>query len=106
MIEKSFALIYNITKGDFMNKKAKIYRMNEIDWWCDFSKEEALKNYYNFTGEEPEEMLDEPIELTEEDMIRLKYCDEDGKTVRTFKAELEIILKNNQAPCFFGSLEY
>ena len=79
--------------------------MNEIDWWCDYSKENALDNYYKFIGGELEDPLDEPEELTEDDLLRLKYYDEDGRMTISFKEELGTRVRKNDVPSFFASLE-
>lgn len=67
-----------------IDKKLKVYRMNEYEWWADYSEEEARKNYIEFTGEE------DGIEDMEEEarMDTLKYKDEDMKVAITFAEQL------------------
>ena len=87
--------------------KEKVFQMNDCDWWCDYSAEEAKNNYNKFTGFDDEDYYKDrpPQELTEEEMNRYKYTKEDGKTI-TFKEELENRIKNNAVPSFFASTEY
>lgn len=67
-------------------RKLKVYQMNECDWWADYSKEEARKNYIKYIGEE--DVIDDMIEESEKRMITLKYKDEDMKTAITFEQQL------------------
>ena len=56
-----------------MEKKAKVFSMNDCDWWADYSKEEAEKNYLKYTGTTAEDELwdeDEPSELSDKDLNR------------------------------------
>jgi len=89
-----------------MKKTAKVYQMNEIDWWCDYSKESALVNYYKFVGGKLEDPLDEPEELTKDDLERSKYYDDETRQTISFKEELEKRIQENNVPSFFASTEY
>ena len=82
--------------------------MNCVDWWCDYSIEEAIENYIKFCGIGDEDFEEEPpVEVTEEEMNKYKYSPE-GLTEDsiTFKEELENRIKNNDVPSFFASTEY
>ena len=80
---------------------------NRIDeWWCDYSLEEAKKNYLETTGVTEEEEFDgqEPDELNEEELNKMIYNDSEGSEViqRTFKEELA----RRTEPDFFATTEY
>lgn len=88
------------------NRKAHVYKVNDIDWWCDYSPEEAKKNYVKFAGIS-DENYEEPIELTEEELNRLKYKpDERAVKPITFKEELANRVIYNDVPSFFASTEW
>jgi len=90
-------------------KTPKVYQMNECDWWCDYSIEEAKKNYVKFVGVDPETQdweKEPPEELTEEALNKHKYTDEDTHKKRTFKEELGKRIIENDVPSFFASTEY
>jgi hypothetical protein len=67
-------------------QKLKIYMMNEYDWWADYSREEARKNYIEQVGEP--DCIDKMEEVSERAMERLKYKDEDMIFAITFKEQL------------------
>lgn len=92
--------------GIEVNRQPHIYKMNECDWWCDYSIEEAKNNYAKFTGtkEEWSEFL--PQELIEEDIDKYKYIDDETYEKITFKEELEKRILANDVPSFFASTEY
>ena len=93
-----------------MKKEAKIYQMNECDWWADYSLEEAKNNYLKFTGmtEKDNYWEDEPpAEIDQENMDRLRFTtDEPNVIVRSFAEELTKRIENNEIPGFFASTEY
>ena len=78
--------------------------MNDYDWWCDYSPNNAKNNYIKFTG-----IIDEnypkPIQLTKKQLNTTKYITENLTTI-TFKEELNNRIKNNDVPSFFASTEY
>lgn len=70
-----------------------IYRMNDCDWYSGRSLKEAIAAATRDYGEEYlDDYLDEPEPLTEEEMHRLQFCDEndpdDPSKRRSFYAEL------------------
>ena len=79
----------------------KVYSMNEWDWVCANSKEEAgaVYKYHlsRFAGIEPRDL--DVHEVLEERMGQLRYNDEDGG--RTFAEELA----RREQPEFFASTE-
>ena len=96
-----------------MEKIAKIYDMNGCDWWCDYSVEEAKKNYLKFTGADPLECLydDESIvALSNKELKQNKYkpypYEEPNTELRTFEEELKIRVQQGDVPSFFASTEF
>jgi len=86
-----------------MSDKLKVFKMNDYDWWADYSSEEAEKNYTSFVASQcdGDEATDGAILLNSEDLLSHTFHDEDGST-GTFKEQLEKI----DDPQFFGSTEY
>jgi len=96
--------------------KPKVYEMNDYDWWADFSPEEARKNYFKWeidqVGISPEEVDSVPVELSKEEMMRLKF--EKGEIspyyddkIISFQDQLDLMVNNGgKFPCFFASTEY
>ena len=85
----------------------KVFRLNDCDWWAGENLESVKKDYLKETGLDAEEAFDDPEEITEEIMNKGKYVDEDGKNERTFKEELDSMIKNGtKFPAFFASSEY
>ena len=90
------------------NRQPHIYKMNDCDWWCDYSIEEAKKNYVKFVGTDPETQdwnKCPPEELTEEEIDKHNYIDDRYEKI-TFRAELQRRIENNDIPSFFASTEY
>ena len=68
----------------------KIFRINDYEWWAGNSLEEIRSAYEKITGEKPEENFEEPYELSEEQLDKYKYVDEDEpEKTRTFREELQ-----------------
>ena len=82
--------------------------MNDCDWWCDYSTEEAKKNYIKFVGKDTAEEFETklPLQMTDKEMDTYKYSPDRGMEFITFKEELENRIKNNDVPSFFASTEY
>lgn len=83
----------------------KVYRMNDCDWWADYSEVEADLNYMRYLIEEcgvPEyDVESEPEELSEEEMCTLEYITGDGERM-SFQEYLPIFGE----PGFFASTEW
>ena len=90
-----------------MNKTPKIYKMNQCDWWIDYSPSEAKTNYTQFTGisDNEDENYHYPIELTPNQLNKLTFLTENNTKI-TFQEELNNRIKNNDIPSFFASTEY
>ena len=84
--------------------KLQIFKMNDYDWYAAESVEDALKAMEADRGEDYGE--DAPVELSEADLDRLKYFDEDGIPVRTFREQLaKMIAEGEKFPCLFATTE-
>ena len=70
------------------DRKLKVYRMDDYDWWADYSEGEARRNYLEYTGVE-EENISDMEQVTEEEMEKYKYQDEDMDVAISFKERLE-----------------
>lgn len=73
----------------------RVFRLNDCDWWAARTLEEAKADYQKCCGPmADEEAFDEPRELTDAELDRLKFHDRDDadriirKTIRTFREEL------------------
>ena len=89
-----------------------IYAMNDCDWMAGESLE-SVKTLYlaeNAGGLPEDEALDEPHELNDHEMDRLRFHDDDAENpddYRTFRQELNRRIANgDKFPCFFASTEY
>ena len=98
-----------------MKKEAKVYEMNECDWWADYSMEDAKKNYLKFTGMGLDDVKEDweegwPVELSEDDLDRIKYSpdpyEEPDAEKRTFREELDGRIKKDEVPGFFATTEF
>ena len=89
----------------------RVFKVNDCDWWIgDCTEQQVIDDYIKFTGVFREEANsgdpDLPRALTEADLDRLKFCDEDSDEVRTFREEMERFLATNpKLPCLFASTE-
>jgi len=87
-----------------MTRGIKVFRLNDYDWWAGESLESVKKSYMEATGLDEFEAFDDDYELSEEDMNREIYTDEDGST-RTFKEQLnKMIAENRTFPEVFASV--
>lgn len=88
----------------------KIFAMNDCDWMAAETVEDATREYKEqFSGGEFDD--GEPVELSDEDMERLTFCetDEDEEAVEriSFREKLNrMIAEGEQFPCFFASTEF
>ena len=92
----------------------KIYDMNSVDWVCANSLEEAKEVYTRYLkdtyGEDSVDFNEivkdaDPVEITEEQLDKLIYSDEDENyqpVKRTFKEELARRTRSE----FFASTEF
>lgn len=95
---------------DAIVRPPRVYKMNDYDWWADYSEDEANKNYRIWqieqVGLEPEDCEDdEAIELTETEMDTLNFVG-DNSALLTFREALqEMIEKGEEFPCVFASTD-
>ena len=86
-------------------KQLKIYKMNEFDWWADYSEEEAIKNYLSEMLLDEDE-IDEVEEVTGGDLDKLLFAkDVEGENI-TFRERLEFLNEDRNEPQLFASTEY
>lgn len=89
-----------------MKKEIKVFALNDCDWYAATSLKEAIRAWKEETGMTDEE-LDSPTEVTEQDMDRLKFIDEDTNEKRTFREELKRrIDAKAKFPQFFATTEF
>ena len=90
----------------------KVYKLNDYDWWAGNTLEEVKKSYINETGVSKEEAFEEPYEVSEADMNKLKFYttehnDKGEEITRTFREELDYIIKEGQKfPCAFACMDW
>ena len=89
----------------------KIFRMNDCDWMAGESLEACITAYKKTcegSGLSDDELLDEPRELTDHEMDRLKFWegtpDNPKGTFREALAKMED--EDAEFPVFFASAEY
>lgn len=59
------------------DRPLKIFAMNDCDWWCHYSLEEAIEHFLHETGLDRDEVED-AHELDEEALERLIYWDSEN----------------------------
>ena len=84
--------------------------MNESDWVAGENIESCKKFLCNLVDIPEDEVIDEPYELSEKEIEKLIFIEDinDKNSVkRTFKEELELLIKKGEEfPCFFATTEY
>lgn len=87
----------------------KIYKLNEYEWWAADSLEEAKQACLKQTGMDESEAIEDPYELSEEEMDNLFFIDDEGPERRTitFQQALDELMSRGQKfPCIFASTIY
>ncbi len=85
----------------------RIYKLNDCDWWVARTLEEAKTSFQATCGPmDEDEAFDDPYELTDEDMDRLKITDHDDPKApkQTFREYLYQMKPTR--PDMFASTEY
>lgn len=86
----------------------KVFEMNDCDWVAAATLESAVAHYLkeHAGGRSAEDAMDNPHELTEEEMESLIFSDEDrGRS--SYKSRLDyLIAERVKFPCLFASTEY
>lgn len=88
-----------------MTAKIKVFEMNDFtEWWAGESLEACCAEAKKETGVDyPQEGYG--IELTDEAMQSMKFCEEDG-TTRTFAEQLaKEIADGTKFPCLFAATD-
>ena len=88
----------------------KIFKMNESDWVAGENIKKCKKFLCNLVELPEDEVIDEPYELSKEEIEKLIFIEDinDKNSVkRTFKEELELLIKKGEEfPCFFAATEW
>jgi len=102
-------------------QKPRVFQLNEFDWWAGFDLESVKAAYLKEMGYEDSRLMDvrdafdDPHEVADLDMERLKFVDGDDPInadgtpggTRSFREQLDLMIaKGEQFPCFFASTEY
>lgn len=89
----------------------KVFAMNDCDWMAGESLESVKAAYMaeHAYGLPEDEAMDDPHELTEAEMDRLRFHDDEAKPedYQTFRQRLNFMVnRGDDFPCFFASTEY
>lgn len=88
----------------------KVYQLNDYEWWCAKSLEEAVQESMKQTGMEREEVYDESNgaePLSEQSMKTMRFYDEDTKIHRSFERHLYLEeQKGINEPFMFATTEW
>lgn len=89
----------------------KVFKMNNCDWMAgeslDSCKDNYLRNYFH--GSIHEEPFEGARQLTEQEMDKFHFCDDEVQpsVTRTFREQLaHIIERGERFPTFFASTEF
>lgn len=91
-----------------------VYQLNDYEWFVGPSLQaciERWKRYTGFSDDEAAEYLDDPRQLSDEELDRLKFChtDEDERPFRsiTFRERVaEMVKEGTMGAEFFATTEY
>ena len=94
--------------------KAKIFRMNDCDYYIGRDLQSCKEHYMKETGLDEEEALEESEELSEEQLENFMFNNKEGdidyfpKGSITFKEALKLEIEKNDRdyPYLFASSEY
>jgi len=92
----------------FEKPKIKVFKLNYCDWWADYSLEQAIENYLNETGVSYEDGIEDPRELSDDEMKFLIHSGEDGLGPKmSFIDRLLLDIRGgDEFPCLFASTEF
>jgi hypothetical protein len=87
-----------------------VYRLNDYEWFIAPTLQSAIEKWKDFTGLNDED-LDDPKQLTEEELDTMKFChtDEDESPTHsiTFRERVaEMIAEGTTDADFFATTEY
>jgi hypothetical protein len=88
-------------------KKLKVFEINDCEWFADYSLEEAIQHYKEFTGCDDPDNFSEACKVPYSEMQRLKYVTEETKK----NGEPKLIsfarqLKTFTEPGYFATTEF
>lgn len=93
-------------KATALQSGMKIFKMNDCDWWMAPTLDEAKAAVLAEYGPKyADELIVDPVELTEADLDRLKYTQENGSKI-TFREELANRIKAGAKTEMFASTEF
>lgn len=87
----------------------KIFRVNDCEWYLAKNLQQAVELAMSDSELPEDEACDNPREVTEEEMNRLKFIDDtyrQDSTSRTFAEELARQIANGAVPGPFATTEY
>lgn len=83
----------------------RVYRLNDCDWWVARTLDEAIADYRRECGVDV--CIEGEHELTEQELDRLMYCDEDCKKRIPFRQALKNMVDAGLSkPEMFASTEH
>jgi hypothetical protein len=89
------------------DRRLRIYALNECEWWAGFDMESTIQAHLKNCGLSREEAVDEPYELTEEQMDTTQFRDDETREPRTFRQQLDVMVERGESfPAFFATTEY
>lgn len=83
----------------------KVWKINDYEWAMAPTLDEAIQAVCDMTGVDRDDVADEPHELTDEELLRLKFVDED-ESKRSFAEELNRRVAQGIRVQYFASTEY
>ncbi len=86
----------------------KVFRMTNAEYWAGRTLEECIEDYRFEYGDDEDEMLDEPAEVTDEDLDKLRFTEDvDGEASEdTFRQRLEEMVRDGEHfPTLFATTE-
>ena len=81
-------------------KPIKVFALTSEEWWLGETLEDAIADCIQETGCSREEIIDNPRELTAEDMLKLTFRKEDGTKCSFLQAFYERMCEGSHNGCF------
>ena len=83
----------------------KVFKLNDCDWWVARTLDEAIADYRHQCGADVS--IEGEHELTDKELDRLMYCDEDCKSRIPFRQALhDLVDAGIKKPEMFASTEH
>ena len=88
----------------------KVFSMNDCDWWIAETIEDAKRDYLAEVSGLPEDVLEDPCEVSDADMDRLMFVTEPKLGIKSerhsFREELSRRVESGEGSQLFASTEY